>query len=135
MPRRLLPLLALASVVFQGCTLGTVTISIPDFASKSVQGVWLWRSTAFNGAYQREVQFSFGEFQPDAQGEALEYTASPADGSAPIPIPTYVVRDAANPDRVTVSLIFGRSEDAAFYRASTYNTSGDSPLSSEIVPL
>jgi hypothetical protein len=36
---------------------------------------------------------------------------------------------------VTVSLIFSRDEDVAFYRASTYNTSGDSPLTSEIVPL
>jgi hypothetical protein len=132
---RALAVLLLASLPIQGCVLGTVTISIPDFATKSVQGVWLWRSTSFNGVYEREVQFSFEELRPGAAGEALDYTAAPADGSPPVPITTYVVRDAANPDRVIVHLVFSRDEAVAFYRASTYNQSGDSPLSSEILPL
>ena len=135
MRRHLLAVLALASIPFQGCTLGTVTIAIPDFASKAVQGVWLWRSTNFNGVYEREVQFSFGNLQAGGTGDALEYTLASGDGSPPIQITTYVGRDAVDTDKITLQLVFARGTDAAFYRASTYNESGDSPLTTEILPL
>ncbi|CAG1001103.1 hypothetical protein MYXO_03020 [Myxococcaceae bacterium] len=131
----LLALLVMGSLAFQGCTLSVVTIAIPDFGSKAIKGVWLWRSTSFNGVYEREVQFTFGGTAPTGSGEAVDYTMVPADGAPPIPVTTHLQRDPSNPDRVTVSLIFSRDEDVAFYRASTYNTSGDSPLTSEIVPL
>lgn len=132
---RFLAVLALATLPFQGCSLGTITIAIPDFASKAVQGVWLWRATAATGVYEREVQFNFAGIQAGSAGDVLDYTLAAADGSPPIPVTTRLVRDAANPDRVTMQLVFSRGTAAAFYRASTYNQSGDSPLSTEILPF
>lgn len=133
--RTLLATLALAAIPFQGCTLGCFTIAIPDFGSKSVQGVWLWRLSPETGLFERDVRFVFAAPVQQPGGEALDYQAAPADGSAPIPATTYVVRDPANPDHVTVQLVFSHADETSYYRASTYNGAGDSVLSTETMPL
>jgi hypothetical protein len=48
---------------------------------------------------------------------------------------TYVVRDPANPDQVTLRLLFSRIGQPGSYRASTYNGKGDSSLSNEMLPM
>jgi len=48
---------------------------------------------------------------------------------------TYVVRDPASPDQVTLRLLFSRIDQPASYRASTYNGKGDSPLTSASLPM
>lgn len=130
-----LGLLILATVPVGGCTLALCTISIPDFSSKSVDGVWLWRLSATTGTYARDTRFVFADTVLQQAGEMMEYQSAAADGSKPISLTATLVRDPKNPDRVTLQLVFSRTEDAGYYRASTYNVNGDSPLSTEIVPL
>jgi hypothetical protein len=129
--------LALAVIPLQGCSLSFVTIAIPDFSSKAVQGVWLWRLSDQTGLYEREAQFTFQAPVQGAQGEKLDYSVAPQGGSPLFGASTYVVRDEVNPDQVYLQLIYGRDSTAtaAYYRASTYNQLGDSPLTAEIVPL
>jgi len=127
--------LVLAVVPLQGCTLGCFTIAIPDFVSKAVTGVWLWRLSPLTGLYERDVQLAFAPLTQLPDGERLDYQAAPSDGSPPMQMTTYVVRDPANPDQVTLRLLFSRIDEPGSYRASTYNGRGDSPLSSEMVPM
>ena len=139
--RRWLKRLALASLALTlvpmgACQMVMFTISIPDFASKAVDGVWLWRLSPATGQYARDTQFVFGELVPGTKKlDSLDYQAQNIDGTQPLSMQTYVNRSPANPDQVNVQLIFTRGDVAGYYRASTYNTTGDSPLSSEIVPL
>ena len=127
--------LALAMLPLQGCELTLFTVSIPDFASKAVDGVWLWRLSPTTGLYERDTQFVFGDTVTTAKGEQLNYDAVATDDSAPFPVSTFLVRDPANPDRVTLKLLYSHPDTQGYYRASTFNVSGDSPLSSEILPL
>ncbi len=133
--RTILGTLALAGTSLQGCSLGWFTISIPDFASKSVGGVWLWHLSAETGLWERDTQIAFGAPSLQADGEWLTYQAAPLDGSPTFPGWSQVVRSANNPDQVTLQLLFSRAEAAGTYRASTYNDAGDSPLSNESVAL
>ncbi len=127
--------ITVAALSLQGCTVGCFTIEIPDFASKAVSGVWLWRLSPVTGVYERDTQFVFGTPAPGEGGERLDYQAAPTDGSPPLSLTAYVLRDSSNPDEVRLQLLFSRADDPAYYRASTYNGAGDSPLSSEIVPM
>jgi len=132
--------LALGSLVLSvlplgGCQLECFTITIPDFASKAVQGVWLWRLSTATGAYERDTQFTFGPIEVAAAGDTVTYSTSPAGGSSPVSVTTYITRDPAQSDQVTVQLIYSRTADPGSYRASTYNTAGDSPLTSDTVSL
>ena len=127
--------LVLAVVPLQGCTLGYLTIAIPDFVSKAVTGVWLWRLSPLTGLYERDVRLAFTPPTQQPDGEKLDYQAAPSDGSPPMQLTTYFVRDPANPDRVTLRLLFSRIDQPTRYRASTYNGNGDSPLSSEMLPM
>jgi hypothetical protein len=127
--------IVLATVPFGGCQLASFTISIPDFMTKQVSGVWLWRQSPTTGVFERDGQLVFGATGSTTAGETIDYTATPSGGAAGQPCTAQVVRDATNPDHVTLQLIFTRSQDAGYYRASTFNTTGDSPLSVEILPL
>jgi len=127
--------LALTIIPLGGCQVALFTISIPDFASKAVDGVWLWRLSPATGVYQREMQFVFGNVIQKGGGESLDYDAQGTDGSSPLSMQAYVTRNPANPDQISVQLIFTRGDQPGYYRASTYNGVGDSPLSSESLPL
>lgn len=130
-----LGLLCLATTPLQGCTLGWFTLSIPDFTSKAVEGVWLWRLSPETGEWERDTQITFGAPALQADGEWLEYQAMPLDGAQPVPGTSQVVRNAENPDHVTLQLLFSRVEEAGTYRASTYNHAGDSALSADAVAM
>lgn len=133
--RSALAAIAAVALCLQGCTVGCLTIEIPDFASKEVSGVWLWRLSPVTGLYERDTQFAFAAPVLAEDGERLDYQTAAVDGSPPLSLTAFVVRDPSNPDVVRLQLVFGRSDEPAYYRASTYNAAGDSPLSSEIVPM
>jgi hypothetical protein len=127
--------LLLATLPFEGCQALSFTISIPDFTSKRVSGVWLWRWSTTNRVFQRDGQFLFGQPDPSPGGETLDYTLLPAGGGQALPFTAAVVREVANPDHVTLHLILSRTDSAGYYRASTFNAAGESPLSVEVLPL
>jgi len=112
-----------------------VTISIPDFVSKQVSGVWLWVESPTTGLFERDAKLVFGQTHVGPNGESLDYVMTPTTGGQSMPFTANVSRDAANPDHVTLQLIFTRSEGAGYYRASSFNAAGESPLTDQILPL
>jgi hypothetical protein len=127
--------LVLAAIPFGGCSLVRFTISIPDFGTKSVAGVWLWRLSTTTGLYVRDTQFVFSPITTSPAGEVMEYSLVLGDGTPPQELTAFVSRDPNNPDEVAISLLHLQLDAPGYYRASTFNAAGDSPLSSEIVPL
>ena len=128
-------LAALALLPLQGCSLSYFTIAIPDFESKAVQGVWLWRLSPTTGTYERDTQFVFVATEAVDGSELLTYSAVPGDGAPPVQISTYLTRDGQDPDRASLQLIYTRSSGTGSYRASSYNQLGDSPLTDEAIPM
>jgi hypothetical protein len=123
------------SLLSGGCQLTYFTISIPDFISKDVSGVWLWRQSPTTGLFVRDAQFVFQAVQDGPEGELLDYIATSSDGATSVPLSTGIVHDGEDTDRITLSLIFARTSEPGVFRASTYNAAGESPLTDEMVSL
>lgn len=137
-PRRGAILLAMALLLLgvQGCKWFEITVRIPDFDSRQVKGVWMWRKDEATGQFERAGQIIF---QPSTASGAvptaeLHYLVMQPDGVA-FPLRAPVERDKAAPDRVTVRLWYARYLDPGEYRVSTYNDSGESPLSPQSLDL
>ena len=127
---------ALLLLLVGGCTPRTVHLTLVDFASGDVDGIWLWRQQA-NGEYARRCLFALSD--PDLQSgvEVLYYVRICEGDAAPSsPMQAEIARNAGVPDRVTLRLEY-RSGSATIgtYRASAFNDSGESALSSESVRL
>jgi len=113
-----------------GCDLQWVMVTIPDFESKQVAGVWVWRESEQDGAFVRDTEIEFVE-TIDAGGgyEILRVETTTGPQGERSSLPTGITRDAANPDQVTLSLGFTRLSGPGMFKVSTYNAAGDSPLS------
>lgn len=133
--RLVLGALVLLLVPAQGCSLALLTVTIPDFASKAVAGVWIWRLSPTTGAFERDTQFTFQGTRIAANGEILDYQATATSDGRTIPATAYVLRDPVNRDQVTLQLILSKVDETGYYRASTFNANGDSPLSLETLSL
>lgn len=136
--RRLPALLGLGACLVggTGCDLQWVKVTIPDFESKQVTGIWVWRQSEQSGQYVRDTEIEFGERIPAGGGVELlrvETTTGPLGERSSLP--TGIERDAANPDRVTLSLGFTRLSAPGIFKVSTYNAAGDSPLSTASAQL
>ena len=127
---------ALLALGIQGCKWFEITVKIPDFDSRQVQGVWMWRKDPATGRFERAGQILFQP--PAASGtvgaEELQYLVVQPDGAV-FPLRAPVGRDRTTPDRVTVRLWYARYLDPGEYRVSTYNDSGESPLSTQSLDL
>lgn len=136
--RRLPALLGLVACVAGGlgCDLQWVTVTIPDYDSKQVKGVWVWRQSEQSGQFVRDTEIEFVEPIEGSNGYELlriETTTGPLGERSSMP--TGIERDATNPDRVTLSLGFTRLSAPGVFKVSTYNTMGDSPLSAASAQL
>jgi hypothetical protein len=134
--RRRLTLLGVSVLLLAvtGCKWFEVTVKVPDFDSRKVQGVWVWRKDSATGQWQRAGQIVF---QPQTAGTApdeLAYVVLQPDGSG-LPLRTPITRDSASPDQVTLRLWYARFLDAGEYRVSTYNQAGESALSPQSLDL
>ncbi|HYB12921.1 MAG TPA: hypothetical protein VEG67_05580 [Myxococcota bacterium] len=114
-----------------GCdlALSSLTVEIPDFSSKQVEGIWVWRLSPQTNQYQRDTQIRFEGVTTLASGQTLTYATNTAGGVTNATFETGVVPDPADPDRVTVKLGFVRGLPGVF-KVTTYNAAGESPLSS-----
>lgn len=127
-------LAAVLLLAVQGCKWFEITVKIPDFDSRKVQGVWVWRQDPASGQWQRAGQIVF---QPTPAGSSpgeLQYVVLQPDGFG-LPLKAPVERDTRTPDQATVRLWYARFLDAGQYRVSTYNAAGESSLSPEILDL
>ena len=106
----------------RGLRFSWLTVSIADFQSKEVQGVWISRSSTTTGTFTHDmqvpVQAGSGMFQnvldSSGQPQSLVVTAQP---------------DPANPDHVIVKIGVFAPSVSGYVKVSTYNAVGESPLS------
>lgn len=126
--------LALLLVAVQGCKWFELTVQIPDFESREVKGLWVWRKDDASGQWQRAGQILFQGTQTSSGQEQLSYVVMQPDGFG-LPLTTPVVRSATRPDLVTLRIWYARFLEEGEYRVSTYNAAGESGLSPESLDL
>ena len=123
----------LALLCLTGCDLKTVALVISDFDSAQVQGAWLYRQNPVTGDFLRETQVRFQlPTYFEAGEELIDYTTENPGQWADLDLTARVERSGGN---VVLRLLWGADGNPAFYRASTYNTVGESALSGEAVGL
>jgi hypothetical protein len=126
-----LAILALAPTL-GGCDWDVLVVQVPDFDSKQVLGVTLWRTTA-QGA-QRALDIEFLETKLDEQGAERVGYSYVRDGQN-VEVWDRLHRDPANPDRVTLGFVDLPLPENVEYRISTFNAAGDSALSPQTFVL
>ena len=119
-------LLLTLMLVLPGCQVRTIDILIPDFASAAVNGVELHRVNDDTGALEYDDRIIFVGLTTNEDGEeVLTYRIGEASAEE-IRFASVIDRDANNPDRITVRLMYSTRNEAGWYRATTYNTVGAS---------
>ncbi len=137
MTRTLRRLAALAVLVLSlplaGCELDVLVVRVPDFDSKQVLGITLWKTTS-TGTYQRALDVEFLEPQLDEKGIELIGYSYVADGKT---VETWdkLHRDPANPDQVILGFFALPLASGVTHRISTFNAAGDSGLSAQTFVL
>jgi len=131
--RRLARLLAsvLLCLPLTGCGIVLLTIEIPDF--DNVEGLWLWRLSA-TGEYQRSGLIRFSSLAAAAQGE-VDYRETCANGTSGIANQAAILQRAPDdPSTATLSLHYLSCEQpGGIYRATAFNTAGESGLSATTI--
>jgi hypothetical protein len=115
-----------------GCDWNVLVVQVPDFDSKQVLGITLWRTTA-QGA-QRALDVELLEPRLDDQGVELIGYSYLADGET-VEVWNPLHRDPANPDGVILGFVALPLPENVTYRISTFNAAGDSALSAQTFVL
>lgn len=125
--------LALALPALSGCTPSFLQILIPDFESAAVDGVQLWRLDDATGAPIPSGQIVFEALESTPEEELLRYRLQQPDGTTLDGLYAQVERDATDPDAVRVNFTYLRPEGSGsgWFKISTFNDFGSSPLSSQ----
>ena len=123
--------LVLALPALSGCTPRVLQILIPDFDSAAVAGVQLWRLDDATGAPMPSGQIVFEALQAASEKELLRYQLQQPDGTTLDGLYAQVERDPANPDEVRVNLTYLRPDGPGWFKISTFNDFGSSPLSTQ----
>ena len=108
-----------------------VNVMIPDFQSKEVQGVWIWRSSGATGTFAHDLQVPVQVVFSPTSGTptpAVFQTVPDSSGHQQVVI-IMAQPDPANPDGITVKMGVGVGIVPCYIKVSTYNTAGESPLS------
>ena len=109
-----------------GCEVRGFRIQVPGFETKGVLGVWVWRESPTSGEYERYAQIEFGErFEMYEGAKFLWYSFPAAQG--PMYLQTAIEAASAAPDTVNLNLAFLQAPGS--FKVSSYNASGESPLS------
>lgn len=127
-----LALLLATSALISGCAFRLLHVVIPDFEASQVVGVNIWKvDTALP---QDAGTITFGALTTQDYGngpiELIEYRINRLDGTQ-IDSWARVVRDPAAPGAIEVRLIFPKDVPPGWFKVSTYNAYGTSPLSTE----
>jgi len=136
-PRALALSLALLSIsVLGGCTLKELPIKLVGFGYGNVDGVWLWQLSPSDGHYVRTCRVSFSNSYYRQGVEYVSYTEYCLSGDANKgELEAQVVRSPSDPTSATLQLVITLPEALSTYRASSFNSAGESPLSSSSVQL
>jgi hypothetical protein len=123
-------LMLLLLVTLSGCDLSWLKVKIPDFGSKKVQGIWVWRQVEGTTSWRHDTRLVFTGLRGSAGFEWLDYETVVGTLGQRGVVTASVQRTAGKTDEVTVSVGFLRLSAPGMFRVSTYNSSGESPLSS-----
>lgn len=125
-----LALLLLLLVPAAGCETKKVTIAIPGFGTGNVEGIWIWRRDESTGLYKRACRFELSDAQYGAPSEKVSYTQVCTDpGQIGMDLQARVYRPPTDPNTIVVNLWYFRYADPGQFKASAYNSLGESPLS------
>ncbi|MCP5066884.1 MAG: hypothetical protein GY946_09980 [bacterium] len=127
-----LALLLATRTLATGCNPRPPHIEIPDFEDSQVVGLTIWRVDA--GQPEDVAAITFGSFSTYDLGtgivEVIEYNVTQIDGTE-LTLFTEVTRDASKPGGIEVHLLFPKGTSSGFFKVSTFNAIGSSPLSEE----
>jgi len=124
----MMPLLA-------GCEVRTFQIQLPGFASGEIDGIWLWKRVG--SQWQRVCRIDFENHRITARGEEISYVQNCINGieARGLVFPTKVERLPNSPTTIQIEMVYLRYEEPGTYRATAFNESGESPLSSTSLTL
>lgn len=125
----------LSMPLLAGCEVRTLQIELPGFASGEVDGIWLWKQSA--GQWRRVCRIDFENHRITARGEEISYVQNCINGATTrgLLFPTTVRRLPQAPTTIQLEMVYLRYEGPGTYRATAFNESGESPLSSTSLTL
>ena len=135
--RRGTPALALAFLVLfaVGCSVESLKIQLSSFGEGNVDGIWLWRLQP-SGVYARECRFQISNPYQENGTEVIYYDEICNNGANGPRLEAQVQRPATDSEAATLMLIFQPIDSTpGTYRATAYNASGESAMSSTFVRL
>ncbi len=114
-----------------GCETKAVTIEIPGYGNGDVDGVWLWRLVEGTGQYERSCRIDLDAPQLSKKGvEVVPYLqVCAAPDQIGMDLTAEISRLPSNPSTIVVKLWYFRYADPGQFRASSFNSAGESPLS------
>jgi hypothetical protein len=124
--RLALAVLVALALSASACDVRGFRIQVPEFETKGVLGVWVWRESPTAGEYERYAQIQFGDRYEMYEGAEFLWYSFPAV-QGPMHLQTTIEHDAGDPDTVNLNLAF--LQVPGNFKISSYNASGESPLS------
>lgn len=128
--------LVFALLPLSGCETSSVTIQLSGFGQGSVDGIWFWKLSTQTGQYERSCRLAISNAHAGPQGETVSYMQDCVSGEPGVRMQASLVRSPTDPDTVTLQLWYFRFQDeTGTYKASAYNTAGESALSPTTITL
>jgi hypothetical protein len=131
--RALLPVACLfATLALTGCEVKQVQLQLPSFFSSGVDEVWFWRLDDQSREYVRSGHLRITSLSGPPGRKVLRYTMVMPDGTDGMALqaPAQVRGDS-----IIVELEYTRWQEPGWFRVSSRNDAGESPLSDDEVFL
>jgi hypothetical protein len=127
--------LLFAVLPMMGCETKALTLAIPGFGNGNIDGLWLWRLAETTGRYERACKIQLSDPQKTASGmELLPYLqVCDSPNEYGMNMSAEVHRLTGDPSTIVVKLWYFRWADPGQFRASSYNSVGESPLSATML--
>jgi hypothetical protein len=126
LPRFLAPLLAALALSLSGCEYKAVTVQLPSFFSAGVEELWFWRLEGRRDEYVRSGHIRLsGLFGPPGR-KVVQYTMVSPQGEEGLTLTAPV---KVRGDSIIVELNYARWAKPGWFRVSSRNRAGESPLS------
>jgi hypothetical protein len=124
--RVLAPLLLVLAVSLSGCEYKALTVQLPSFFSAGVEELWFWRLEARSDEYVRSGHIRIrGLFGPPGK-KVVQYTMVSPAGEEGLTLTAPV---KVRGDSIVVELNYARHASPGWFRVSSRNRAGESPLS------
>jgi hypothetical protein len=130
--RLVLPLLCLLLLPLSGCEVKPVKVQLPTFFSAGVQELWFWRLDETSREYVRSGHVRFASLSGPPGRKVIQYRMVLPDGTEGVPMTAPV---KVKGDSILVEIQFARWQNPGWFRVSSRNGAGESPLSDDEIFL